>query len=110
MVTPFIDMRTKSEILKDYDVLFSIFGLLDNEATSGRRDLLSSARVCRAFKRPALDRLWAKLPSFLPVLALLPGLRERDGQLEGVSTFVPLPFTFTTPTSTSTARLKLPLL
>lgn len=70
----------KAEVLESYELLSVVFINFDPEEPGERRSLLSSARVCRAFKRPALDLLWSKLPSFIPILKLLPQLGNCDGQ------------------------------
>lgn len=37
-----------------------------------KRDLATLARVCRSWKDPALDFIWERLPSILPLLHLTP--------------------------------------
>lgn len=50
--------------------------VLDN----GKSSLCCAARCCQAWKDPALDRIWRRLPSAVPLLSLLPGFSmEKDG-------------------------------
>ena len=37
-----------------------------------RKSLASLARTCRALQKPALDALWAELPSLAPLIRCLP--------------------------------------
>ena len=39
----------------------------------GKPSLCCAARCCQAWKDPALDRIWRRLPSAVPLLSLLPG-------------------------------------
>ncbi|KAF9240663.1 hypothetical protein BU15DRAFT_45622 [Melanogaster broomeanus] len=39
----------------------------------GKSSLCRAARCCKAWKDPALDRIWRRLPSAVPLLSLLPG-------------------------------------
>lgn len=45
---------------------------LDGDALSDRRALVSLACVSQAFSSPALDVLWAALPTFSPLARLFP--------------------------------------
>lgn len=46
----------------------------------GKPSLCCAARCCQAWKDPALDRIWRRLPSAVPLLSLLPGF-----SMEGVT-------------------------
>jgi hypothetical protein len=39
--------------------------------------LARSARCCKAFHDPSLDRLWRDLPSVFPLWDLLPPMKDR---------------------------------
>ncbi|KAH6901871.1 hypothetical protein BKA70DRAFT_1388294 [Coprinopsis sp. MPI-PUGE-AT-0042] len=71
----------KADVLESYELLGIIFRGFGSSSQSERSELLAMGTVCRAFKRPALDRLWAVLPSFVPLLKLLPQLDEHEGQM-----------------------------
>ncbi|KAH9893394.1 hypothetical protein C8Q73DRAFT_531453 [Cubamyces lactineus] len=43
-----------------------------------RRTLYQLARCCKAWKDPALDRLWARIDSSAPLLSLLPCVDDKD--------------------------------
>lgn len=46
----------------------------------GKSSLCRAARCCKAWKDPALDRIWRRLPSAVPLLSLLPGCSvEKSG-------------------------------
>ena len=69
----------------DEDVLHLIFEHFDLQPSSStivqtRKDLLSAAKTCRAFLEPALNSLWRVLPSFLPLLLLLPSAEVRNNR------------------------------
>ena len=69
----------------DEDVLHLIFEHFDLQPSSStivqtRKDLLSAATTCRAFVEPALNSLWRVLPSFLPLLLLLPSAEVRNNR------------------------------
>ena len=69
----------------DEDVLHLIFEHFDLQPSSStvvqtRKDLLSAAKTCRAFLEPALNSLWSVLPSFLPLLLLLPSAEVRNNR------------------------------
>jgi hypothetical protein len=51
----------------------------------GAQDLLRAALCCKTFSGPALDVLWEKLRSELPLFALLPGFQEKDGVWVGTT-------------------------
>ncbi|KAI0664293.1 hypothetical protein C8Q70DRAFT_946738 [Cubamyces menziesii] len=46
--------------------------------TESRRTFCQLARCCKAWKEPALDRLWARIDSPAPLLRLLPCVDEQD--------------------------------
>ena len=62
------------------DILYLIFEHFDlqpgsKSAPQTRTDLLSAAKVCKAFSEPALKSLWRVLPSLLPLLLLIPSAK-----------------------------------
>lgn len=68
----------------NYDLLTTIFrNLLPTDPTPlprgevvlGRKQLRDLALVCRSFRDPALDCLWACLESLMPLVKVLPGLK-----------------------------------
>jgi len=66
-----------TEAFMNEDVLQLIFEHFDLQpgsctAAQTRKDLLSAAKTCKVFVEPALNLLWHILPSFLPLLLLLP--------------------------------------
>lgn len=42
--------------------------------------LFNLALTCKPLLEPALDSLWSRLPSVIPLMSLLPGLYVRDGK------------------------------
>ncbi|KIJ65588.1 hypothetical protein HYDPIDRAFT_52223, partial [Hydnomerulius pinastri MD-312] len=44
----------------------------------GKASLCHIARSCKAWKDPALDRIWRRLPSAAPLLSLLPNCSENS--------------------------------
>ncbi|KIK98184.1 hypothetical protein PAXRUDRAFT_134735 [Paxillus rubicundulus Ve08.2h10] len=60
------------------EILQLIFEIsLDDEKSS----LCRAARCCKAWKDPALDRIWRRLPSAIPLLSLLPGCSVEKGTI-----------------------------
>ncbi|KIJ20901.1 hypothetical protein PAXINDRAFT_6680 [Paxillus involutus ATCC 200175] len=60
------------------EILQLIFEInLDDEKSS----LCRAARCCKAWKDPALDRIWRRLPSAVPLLSLLPGCSVEKGTI-----------------------------
>ncbi|KAF8845099.1 hypothetical protein BDN67DRAFT_1007467 [Paxillus ammoniavirescens] len=60
------------------EILQLIFEInLDDEKSS----LCRAARCCKAWKDPALDRIWRRLPSAVPLLSLLPGCSIEKGTI-----------------------------
>ncbi|TFK31479.1 hypothetical protein BDQ12DRAFT_694091 [Crucibulum laeve] len=51
-------------------ICFEVYGSGDRKDKS---DALSLVKTCRTFKEPALEVLWSRLGSILPLLMLLPG-------------------------------------
>jgi hypothetical protein len=45
-----------------------------------QRTLFNLALTCKPLLEPALDSLWSRLPSVIPLMSLLPGLYVRDGK------------------------------
>ena len=74
------------EALLNKDILHAIFEHFDLQPGSdtvaqARKDLLSAAKTCKAFVEPALNSLWRVLPSFLPLLLLLPSAEVHNNHL-----------------------------
>jgi hypothetical protein len=76
-------------VLSDQDLLALVFSnfLPDDplvlpraEIVNGRKQLRNIALTCKAFKNPALDRLWIYLDSLLPLIKVLPNLKVLHGQ------------------------------
>ncbi|KAG8944271.1 hypothetical protein FRC04_002067 [Tulasnella sp. 424] len=44
-----------------------------------RKDIVSAARVCRAWSEPALDQIWRNLPSIIPLFSLISPMVCRTG-------------------------------
>ncbi|CAA7263398.1 unnamed protein product [Cyclocybe aegerita] len=53
----------------------------DEQMFTSRRSLFLAAQTCRAFVEPALDSLWAVIPSLVPLLSLLPSLKRVNDKL-----------------------------
>ncbi|KAF9223987.1 hypothetical protein BS17DRAFT_766663 [Gyrodon lividus] len=54
--------------------------IFDINLDDGKSTLCRAARCCKAWKDPALDRIWRRLPSAVPLLSLLPGHSiKKDG-------------------------------
>jgi hypothetical protein len=58
------------------EIIREIFNICDEEE---RSILARLARCCRAWKDPALDNLWRRLPCAAPLFRLIPGILEKDG-------------------------------
>jgi hypothetical protein len=58
------------------EIIRAIFDVCDED---GHSSLGRSARCCRAWKDPALDNLWRRLPCAAPLFRLIPGVLEKDG-------------------------------
>ncbi|KAF9454303.1 hypothetical protein P691DRAFT_656514 [Macrolepiota fuliginosa MF-IS2] len=56
------------------EILRRIFGY----AAESKRDLATFARVCKSWKCPALDFVWERLPSMLPLLHLIENSGKED--------------------------------
>lgn len=66
-------------VLSNYDLILSIFfSLAQADYQLKRKFLLDLATVCKAFKEPALDILWEELPSYMPIIKLLPDLHRLE--------------------------------
>lgn len=65
--------------MKAQGLLGEICGSLQDAEHSRPCDLLSLACVCQAFREPALDKLWARLPSYVPLLQLVSRKNVHDG-------------------------------
>ncbi|KAF6751100.1 hypothetical protein DFP72DRAFT_498786 [Ephemerocybe angulata] len=58
--------------LETPEILQLICEQLPIEGTSDRQRLLAVALSCRAWREPALERLWFRIQSFRPLIATLP--------------------------------------
>ncbi|KAI0767155.1 hypothetical protein C8Q74DRAFT_935522 [Fomes fomentarius] len=70
---------SKHHALQCRDIVFQICDQVVAQSCDSQRMLAALASVCKAFHEPALKALWARLPSFLPLLLLLSssvGMRE----------------------------------
>ena len=71
----------KDSFLKNPDLIamtFSHFSHLQVDDEK-RRCLLNAALTCKDFLDEALDALWEKMDSMVPLLKLLPALQVEDG-------------------------------
>ena len=59
----------------DLEILRLIFEAVLND---DKPSLCSAARCCQAWKGPALDLIWRRLPSAIPLLSLLPGFSTEN--------------------------------
>lgn len=80
--------QTTPLFLADSDVSYEIFKQIAcyDKAEKGsyqkaRVNLISAALCCKGFKDGCLDVLWSKMPSIVPLLKLLPGIKEFQGRL-----------------------------
>jgi hypothetical protein len=74
------------QVLLIDEIVQDIFELCFEYADGGKEklhDLCQVARCCKAWKDPALDRLWRRLPCVIPLLSLIPGLFQVDGVFVG---------------------------
>ncbi|KAG2006700.1 hypothetical protein CC2G_014455 [Coprinopsis cinerea AmutBmut pab1-1] len=71
------DPTAKEDVFANYDLLSVVISSL-KDTTEGRAVLSKAALVCQSFKEPALDALWEKLDSCVPLLKLLPNLKESE--------------------------------
>ena len=74
-------LRTPQEqVFGNQDLLPIILSILDYHRERRPSWFLNVAVISSVFRDAALDALWRRLPSFVPVLKRLPGLRvELDG-------------------------------
>ena len=73
-----VDVTAKNSFLKNPDLMSMTLSHLPVKNEERRRCLLNAALSSKDFLDEALDALWEKLDSMVPLLKLLPGL-----QLEG---------------------------
>ena len=68
------NVTAKKSFLKNQDLMTMTFTYLQ-----GNKCLLNAALTCKDFLDVALDKIWEKLDSLVPVLKLLPALQfEND--------------------------------
>ena len=74
--------------LNDSDVAYEVFKQItyyderdEGSYRKARKDLVSAALCCKGFKNGCLDLLWYKMFSIIPLMKLLPGIREIGGKL-----------------------------
>jgi len=72
------------------EILQLIFEIILDD---GKSSLCRAARCCQAWKDPALDCIWRRLPSAVPLLSLLPGFLMENDSIVRVSHFTWLLFT-----------------
>ena len=79
------DVNAKKSFLKNQYLMTMAFSHLqlvqvDSETIdkTNRQNLLNAALTCKDFLDVALDELWKRMDSFLPVLKLLPALQFED--------------------------------
>ena len=79
------DVNAKKSVLKNQYLMTMAFSHLqlvqvDSETIdkTNRQSLLNAALTCKDFLDVALDELWKRMDSFLPVLKLLPALQFED--------------------------------
>ena len=68
------DATVKHSFLMNPDLMAMTFSHLPVENNENRRCLLNLALTCKDFLDEALDALWEKLDSMVPLLKLLPAL------------------------------------
>lgn len=59
------------------EIVRDIFGFSVVGGHAG--DLCQLVRCCKAWKDPALDRIWGRLSSAAPLIRLIPGVLEAGG-------------------------------
>ena len=72
------DVTAKISFLKNPDLMAMTLSHLPVENDERRRWLLNAALSSKDFLDEALDALWEKLDSMVPLLKLLPALRVED--------------------------------
>ena len=73
------DVTAKASFLKNTDLKAMTFSHLPVKNDEKRRCLLNAALTCKDFLDVALDALWEKMDSLVPLLKLLPALQVKDG-------------------------------
>ena len=67
------NVTAKNSFLKNQDLMAMTFSYL--QGNDDRDCLLNAALTCKDFLDVALDKLWEKMDSLVPVLKLLPALQ-----------------------------------
>jgi hypothetical protein len=63
------------------EILSLILENLGIHSYGSRRNLLSAALCCKAFKDLSLDVLWYTMTGITPILKLIPGMERVDGKM-----------------------------
>ena len=71
-------VTAKKSFLKNPDLMAMTFSHIQVKDDEKRRCLFNAALTCKDFLDEALDALWEKLDSMLPLLKLLPALQVED--------------------------------
>jgi hypothetical protein len=71
-------------VLRNLDLLELIFSYLaipntESLSKASRRRLLHAGLTCKGFFEPAMNLLWYRMESFLPLLLVIPLVTERGG-------------------------------
>jgi hypothetical protein len=59
------------------ELLRQIFSYIESD--DGSKTLSGPGRTCKAWAEPALDLVWMRLASVVPLLQLIPGVRLANG-------------------------------
>ncbi|EFI27596.1 hypothetical protein CC1G_15632 [Coprinopsis cinerea okayama7 len=84
----------RQQVLTNYELVSAVMSSFDCTLSTaeGRATLFKAALVCKSFTGPALDALWERIDSFIPILKLLPGLREYESSYYFHGSIVLSPF------------------
>jgi hypothetical protein len=72
------DVTAKDSFLKNPDLMTMTFSHFENNKKN-RPYFFNTALTCKDFLDVALDALWERLDSLVPLLKLLPALQIEDG-------------------------------
>jgi hypothetical protein len=76
--TELYDVTAKHSFLKNPDLKAMTFSHLQVNSNQESQCLLNAALTCKDFLEVALDALWEKLDSLVPLLKLLPALQVEE--------------------------------